>query len=95
MRRDADVQTPIAAVGDIGSVGVLPSRSTATIGTWIAIECTLNDAQGIDAFGRAGHVDQVQVLERAQVAEIEDRAEVDVETFAPLAGEDAAAAGET
>ena len=38
--------------------------------------------------------DQVQVLERAQRAEIEHRAEVDVETVEPLAGEEPDAAVE-
>jgi hypothetical protein len=36
----------------------------------------------------------VQVLERPQVAEVEDRAEVDVEAVGPLAGEHLDAAGE-
>ena len=31
--------------------------------------------------------DQVQVLERAQVGEIEDRAKIDIEAVGPLAGE--------
>src|SRR5439155_10753737 len=48
---------------------------------------------GVDAHRvRAG--DQVQVLERAQVGEIEDRAEVDVEAVRALAGEHLHAVGQ-
>ena len=47
----------------------------------------------IDAFRSPGHVEQVQVLERAQGTEIEDRTEVDVEPIEPLTGKHPHVAG--
>jgi hypothetical protein len=49
----------------------------------------------IDTGGRAEALgEDVEVLERAQVAEVKDRPEVHVEPFGALAGEDLAAVGE-
>src|SRR5438270_7608950 len=42
--------------------------------------------------GRRSTGDQMQVLKRPQVAEVEDRAQVDIEPVGPLAGEDPAPA---
>ena len=59
----------------------------SVIGTWIAIVCTFSWAVALTpGAGGSGH--QVEVLERPQRAEVEDRAEVDVEALDPLAGED-------
>ena len=41
---------------------------------------------------RVSGFDQVQVLERAQRAQVEDAVQVDVEALGPLAGEDLSAA---
>ena len=75
------------------SVGFLPSRVRSVLGTWIAMVCTFRPWSAVDA-RRGGRRDEVQVLERAQRAEVEDRAEVDEEAVGPLAGEDDPAAGQ-
>ena len=51
--------------------------------------CTLTTVLAVDARGGpAGQSERrVQVLERPQVTEVEDRAEVDVEAVGALAGE--------
>ena len=42
VRRFADAQTPITEPAFPGLVGSFPLRVTSVIGTWSAIECTLN-----------------------------------------------------
>jgi len=64
----------------------------------MAIECTFSWAVALTTGRGAGeHVHPVlgvQLLEGAQVGEVEDRAEVYVEAFGPLAGEDLDPAGQ-
>ena len=87
LRRDADAHTPIVAFVASGSVGALPLAVTLPIGSWMAIVCTLNERSAFTP-GRRRRRDQVQVLERPQRGEVEDRAEVDVEAVEALPGED-------
>ena len=94
--RLAVVQTPITEAGEDASVGLAPPLATSVFGTSIAIECTLTP---LVEFTPARHRAEsgvleperrVQLLERAQDAEVEDRAQVDVEALGALAGEHAA-----
>ena len=81
--RLAVVQTPMVGC---------PLTVTAEIGTWIAIECTFRWLVALTpaAAGQLGQPERgVQVLERPQVAQVEDRAQVDVEGLGALAGEHA------
>ena len=70
-----------------------PSRRLVSreIGIWIAIVWMFSFLQLVNARRRRCR-DQVQVLERPQVAEVERRAEVDEEAVLPLPGEHGLAA---
>ena len=77
--RSAEVQTPI-----VWWPGLVTLRDRDLDGDRVHVQAV----GGVDAV-RVGHlVERVEVLERAQVAEVEDRAEVDVELLGALAGED-------
>ena len=54
------------------SVGFLPSRVRSVFGTWIAMVCTLRPWSPLTP-AAAAERDEVQVLERTQRAEVEDR----------------------
>ncbi len=86
-----DAQTPITAPGCIALVGRLPCRESSVIGTWSAIECTLNPCNEFTPAALALGI-RCAVSNGRRVAEVEDAAEVDVEGVGPLAGEDLALA---
>ena len=76
----------------VESVGVEPSTVRSEIGTVMAIVCTLYDLSPSTP-GASRRRDEVQVLERAQVGQVEHRAQVDVEAVEALAGEHVHLAG--
>ena len=96
--RLAAVHTPMTELELVASVPAAPFASSFAFGTWITIVCTFTafvaftPGAGPRELGDVEAELRVELLERSQVAEIEHRAEVDVETLAPLTGEDAAAA---
>ena len=77
---------PSTAFAFAGSPGTEPSFVRLEIGTLIAIVWMFSVFSGSTA-GAAGDRDQVEVLDRPDVGEVEDRAEVDEEAVVPLAGE--------
>ena len=92
-RRLAAVHTPMTDLAAIGSVGLEPSLVSSCLGIFSAIECTLKSCVALTPCA-AAIAAEVQVLERPQVAQVEDRAEVDVEALEPLPGEHGVAAGD-
>ena len=87
--RLAVVHTPMTAAGSLGPLGAAAGQLAG--GICSASECTLTSAveftPGMPFMRPAAGATGVVTSERAQVTEVEDRAQVDVEAFGPLTGE--------
>ena len=73
-----------------------PRAVTCETGTWSAMECTFRNLVALTpgvAFSPSALAKTLRFLERPQVAQVEDGAEVDVEALGALAGENHAAVG--